>query len=281
MERRVETGLKALMAGAVLFASGCGPRAKPESSSARNIIEPTPITEVAESQQPITLAVKPIEDDSTLPAHEQEIPTPAPEPTPTATSQPVVRPTPEPTPNPRPKVELREGLNRELAQGFVERVNLRRKALGLTPLIIDTRLQNAAEKYALLLYTDGVTRGKDCVDASGNPVNCHMVDGGPWDRAQREGYPSTNIGEVLMGLTSDRIRTRGNISDEEVIKILLDPLTYTVYGLFTSPPHATALFSSEYTEIGVGCALGPDHLVIAQTNTPAYFSVCIGNLGRQ
>ncbi|MBI2334215.1 hypothetical protein HYU96_00225 [Candidatus Daviesbacteria bacterium] len=205
-------------------------------------------------------------------------------------NKPIVAPTPvavqrvEPKqPQPEPKAEqkilLNEGLNRPLARGFMERVNIARRSTGIAELKVDSRLQSAAEKYAQRIYTN--TSNVGTCSGQAVEVNCHMVDGAPWDRAKREGYPSTSVWEVFMGLQSDRIRQiRRNPTEEEIIATLLDPKTYTDFGLFNSPPHRETLLDRANTLIGVGCYLGPDHYASRQSGKTEYSGICIGELSR-
>lgn len=188
------------------------------------------------------------------------------------------RQTPQPEPRAEQKIALNAGLNRPLAQGFTERVNIRRRSIGVAELKVDSRLQSAAEKYAQLIYTN--TSNAGTCSGQAVEVDCHMVNGAPWDRAKEEGYPSTSVQEVFMGLTSVRIREiRGNLRPEQVIETLLDPKTYTDFGLFNSPPHREALLGRDNKVIGVGCHVGPDHYAGRQSGQTEYSGICIGNLG--
>lgn len=199
---------------------------------------------------------------------------------PTAVSAQRVEPRqPQPEPRAEQKLVLNAGLNRPLAQGFTERVNIARRSRGIAELSVDSRLQAAAEKYAQLIYNN--TSSVGTCSGQAVEVDCHMVNGAPWDRAKKEGYPSTSIWEVFMGLTSDRIRMiERNPTEEQIIRTLLDPMTYTDFGLFNSPPHRETLLDRNNKLIGVGCYLGPDHYASRQSGQPEYSGICIGDLGR-
>ncbi len=186
---------------------------------------------------------------------------------------------PQPEPKAEQKILLNEGLNRPLAQGFRERVNAARRTMGIVELKVDSRLQSAAEKYAKHIYAN--TSNTGTCSGQAVEVNCHMVDGAPWDRARREGYPSNSVWEVFMGLQSERIRQiRRNPSEEEIIATLLDPMTYTDFGLFNSPPHRETLLDRNNTLIGVGCYVGPDHYASRQSGKTENSGICIADLSR-
>lgn len=124
--------------------------------------------------------------------------------------------------------------DRRFADAVFKEINGARTGAGKAALVLDGRLRSAAEKYAALLLARGELS--------------HTLDGQPWDRAQREGYPSQYVGEVLI--------SRGS-SDPLGVERVAPQL---VEAWMDSPPHRDIILGSEFafTGLGVGCATGID-----------------------
>ena len=161
---------------------------------------------------------------------------PAPTPVATATQQ----PPPPPPPPPGDSVEVR------IAQVAFDRINRERAAAGLPALRLSAALRTASEKYIVIV------RDQQNLD--------HTLDGEPWDRARREGYPSTFVGEVLA---LDGYSGAVNVDVEG---------NAMVDSWMNSPPHRAILLDGRYADLGVGCALGQ------WEGRPAVY--CVGKTGR-
>lgn len=139
-------------------------------------------------------------------------------------------------------------LDRQFADAAFDGINRARAANGKPALVLDGRLRSAAEKYAALLLAKGELS--------------HTLDGQPWDRAQREGYPSQYVGEVIV--------SRGT---SEALSVERDaPQLVTAW--MESPPHRDIILGKDFafTGLGVGCATGVDR---SGLNTV----VCVGLVG--
>ncbi len=124
-------------------------------------------------------------------------------------------------------------LEQQYGVATFEGINATRRAGGLAPLTFNASLTAAAEQYARFLFdTDQFS---------------HSADGEPWDRAQRAGYPSTIVGEVLA-----------SIARTEVLEVGRDA-GILVQSWIDSAPHYAIIMGVDFafTELGTGCALGP------------------------
>ncbi|MSQ36542.1 MAG: CAP domain-containing protein [Dehalococcoidia bacterium] len=72
----------------------------------------------------------------------------------------------------------------------------------------------------------------------------HTLDGEPWDRAQRVGYPSSWVGEVLAAHSISGAPS----ADSEAARFVQQWLD--------SPPHRDIILATSFTEFGAGCAQG-------------------------
>jgi uncharacterized protein YkwD len=109
-------------------------------------------------------------------------------------------------------------------------INRVRQDNGLPALKWNASLQAAAEKYAALVRDTGQV--------------AHDLDGAPWDRARREGYPSSFVAEVIaMQGTSEALAVQREA--DGIVRSWMD-----------SPPHHAIILASEYSDLGVGCATG-------------------------
>src|SRR5881397_3838525 len=212
-----------LTAAAGAFGEGDGSAVE----SAPQAREPGPIREVL-AAPPTTLA-----------------PTPPPPPTPAATPAPTREPTAEPQPEPLPTAPVAQpeppdpppptlyipppapspaAAHNELSRSVISLVNQRRAAAGLAALSPNAALMNAAQRYAELHF------------AAGPYQLSHTLDGMPRDRAARAGY-SGGVGEVIV---------TGSPSAQTLVDLWM-----------ASPPHYSVIMGGQYSDIGVGCAVGP------------------------
>jgi len=122
-------------------------------------------------------------------------------------------------------------------------VNQKRADSGLRTLASNAALITAAQRYAELHF------------AAGPYLLSHTLDGTPADRAARTGY-SGGVGEVLAV---------GQPSSQQMIDMWMG-----------SPTHYSIIMGGEYSEIGVGCAVGP--AVDANDNT-FETALCVGLMG--
>ncbi len=97
-------------------------------------------------------------------------------------------------------------------------------ASGLNALAPNQALINAAQRYAELGFANGPYQLS------------HTLDGMPGDRAARAGY-SGGVGEVLA---------TGEPSAQVMMEVWM-----------ASPPHQSVIMGGGYSDIGVGCAVGP------------------------
>jgi uncharacterized protein YkwD len=111
-----------------------------------------------------------------------------------------------------------------LAQQLVELINRERAVAGLSPLTVNAALTASAQKYVALHWENA------------DPYHLsHSLDGGPGDRAWREGY-SGAVAEVLIG---------SPVSTEQIMTTWL-----------ASPSHRDILLGADYRDIGLGCEQG-------------------------
>ena len=114
--------------------------------------------------------------------------------------------------------------NLSLAQQLIDLINQERVAVGVSPLTVNVALTASAQKYAALHWENA------------DPYHLsHSLDGGPGDRAWREGY-SGAVGEVLIG---------SPVSAENIMTTWL-----------ASPAHRDILLGTTYRDIGLGCEEG-------------------------
>lgn len=139
-------------------------------------------------------------------------------------------------------------LDSQFAEGAFAGINGARAANGRPTLILDGRLRSAAEKYAQVLLARGELS--------------HTFDGQPWDRAQREGYPSQYVGEVLVA--------RGTSEPLDVAR----DVPQLIAGWMQSPPHRDIIVGPQFafSGMGVGCATGIDRSGLNSV-------VCVAMLG--
>lgn len=138
------------------------------------------------------------------------------------------------TPPPPPPPAALASIQQQFAAAAANGINSARQGNGLPPLKFDSRLQAAAESYAGLLIIHGQLS--------------HTLDGEPWDRAQRAGYPSTLVGEVIASR-----------STSEVLDVPQDTAVL-VQAWLDSPPHREIIMGKDFAfiDVGVGCATGRD-----------------------
>jgi len=139
-------------------------------------------------------------------------------------------------------------LDRQFADAVFNEINNVRAGAGKPALLLDGRLRSAAAKYAALLLARGELG--------------HALDGQPWDRAQREGYPSQYVGEVLISRGSSEPLSVGHDAPQ------------LVAAWIDSPPHRDIILGNEFafTGLGVGCATGLDPRGL-------HAIVCVGLVG--
>jgi uncharacterized protein YkwD len=90
----------------------------------------------------------------------------------------------------------------------------------------------------------------------------HYLDGTPWERGQRAGYPSPLIGEILaLYATSADLNPAAHATE-------------IVTAWMNSPAHRDVIVSRDFhfTEAGVGCAIGSDAL-------SRHVVICVGLAG--
>jgi uncharacterized protein YkwD len=188
------------------------------------------------------------------------VPTPPPTPEPTPEQTPVETPPPPlptvlpqtPPPPPPPPVYVPPSpppapppasTHNGLSGSVLTQINQRRQQNGLPVLAPNQALINAAQRYAELSFAHGP------YDLS------HTRDGMPGDRAARAGY-SGGVGEVLA-------------AGEPSAQVMLDVW-------MASPPHYSVIMGGGYSDIGVGCAVGPYTGTDGATWETA---LCVGMLG--
>ncbi len=125
-------------------------------------------------------------------------------------------------------------IEQQFATAASNGINGARQANGLPPLKFDSRLQAASESYAGLLIVHAQLS--------------HTLDGQPWDRAQRAGYPSALVGEVIASR-----------STSEALDVPQDTAVL-VQAWLNSPPHRKIIMGKDFAfiDVGVGCATGRD-----------------------
>ena len=83
----------------------------------------------------------------------------------------------------------------------------------------------------------------------------HYLDGGPQDRAQRNGYTGL-VGETLV---------TGSPQAEQLMQAWL-----------SSPPHRDIILDPQYRDIGVGCYEGS---YVDASGSALHLALCVANLG--
>lgn len=107
----------------------------------------------------------------------------------------------------------------------VHLTNVERSRAGLSPLVANAQLGAAAQSYAEVLAND------DCFSHTCGPVPIHR------DRVEQAGYLQwTRIGENIAG---------GQTSPEQAVSEWMQ-----------SPTHRANILNGQFTEIGVGHAMG-------------------------
>lgn len=154
---------------------------------------------------------------------------PTPEPTPEAPALTVLPQPPAPPPPPPPPAYVPPppppaSTHNALSGSVLTQINQRRVAGGLNALAPNQALINAAQRYAELGFANGPYQLS------------HTLDGMPGDRAARAGY-SGGVGEVLA---------TGEPSAQVMMEVWM-----------ASPPHQSVIMGGGYSDIGVGCAVGP------------------------
>lgn len=122
-------------------------------------------------------------------------------------------------------------------------VNQKRAASGLRALAPNAALMTAAQRYAELHF------------AAGPYLLSHTLDGTPADRAARAGY-SGGVGEVLAV---------GQPSSQLMIDMWM-----------ASPSHYSVIMGGEYSDMGVGCAVGP---AVDPNGNTFETALCVGLMG--
>jgi len=122
-------------------------------------------------------------------------------------------------------------------------INDRRAASGLSAVSPNAALNDAAQRYAELLFS------------AGPYALSHTLDGTPSDRAARSGY-SGGVGEVLA---------TGQPSSQQIIDMWM-----------ASPAHQSIVMGGAYSDVGVGCAVGP---AVDPNGNTFDTAVCVGMLG--
>lgn len=156
-------------------------------------------------------------------------------PTATASERSVEAVTATPAPQPPPVDQnAQSNIEQQFGAALFSAINGARSTNGLAAFTVHGSLQLAAEQYARLLLARGLLD--------------HGLHGQPWDRAQREGYPSQLVGEVLA-----LSETSAPLDVGEQTNVLLN-------SWLTSPGHRDIIMSKDlaFSEAGVGCATGQD-----------------------
>lgn len=173
----------------------------------------------------------------------QTVPPPAP--TPAVASNALAAETPTPEPPPQSPVPARTQpvpppppvtLEQQFSEAILAAINGARIASGRAAFTRNESLRVASDRYARLLLAHGTLD--------------HYLDGTPWERGQREGYPSGIIGEVLA-----LYGTSESLNPAEHSALILA-------GWMNSPGHRDVIMSKDFafSEVGVGCAIGTDTL---------------------
>jgi uncharacterized protein YkwD len=136
-------------------------------------------------------------------------------------------------------------MNYGLADRLVQMINNERARLGVSDVTQNAALTTAARDYAALHFL------------STDPFQLnHYLDGGPGDRAKRNGY---------AGLVAEALVT-GSPQAEQLMQAWLN-----------SPPHRDIILDSQYRDIGVGCYEGS---YVDASGSTLHLALCVANLGQ-
>ena len=127
----------------------------------------------------------------------------------------------------------------------MQMINNERANAGVSDVTQNAALTAAAQDYAALHF-----RSTDPFQLD------HYLDGGPQDRAQRNGYAGL-VAEVLV---------TGSPWAEQLIEAWL-----------SSPPHRDIILNSQYRDIGVGCYEGS---YTDASGSTFRLALCVANLGQ-
>jgi uncharacterized protein YkwD len=144
-----------------------------------------------------------------------------------------------------------DSFDRDLARGIFDGLNRERTSRGLPALTESAILTTTAAKYAAFHWARGL------------PLT-HEGDGTePWDRARAQGYPTSNVGEIIAAQQRSAVLTAAQYA----------PIF--VQQWMDSPPHRAIVLgeSLNATELGVGCAHGLDARGLN-------FTLCVGDTGK-
>lgn len=148
-----------------------------------------------------------------------------------------IKPTPEPprpTPTKTPEAQriIESRLNGEIAESILLGINKIRREAGLVELKRNDLLVISEQKYLKLLFET-------------NQFG-HYLDGSPYDRAKREGYQGTAIGEILK---LDHVSSQpGSVMPNFIANWMV------------SPSHRELILDPRFREIGPACFQGPDRV---------------------
>lgn len=125
-------------------------------------------------------------------------------------------------------------LDQQFGAATFDAINATRERAGRAPLNANQQLRSAAEKYVRTLIDTGRLH--------------HGMDGQPWDRAQRENYPSATVGEVIASAATSEA-----LDVPRETGVLVDTW-------LNSPPHRDIIMGTNiaFEDLGVGCATGHD-----------------------
>jgi uncharacterized protein YkwD len=135
-----------------------------------------------------------------------------------------------PTPPPPPPPPAALTFDQQVANTVFTSINQARQNAGLPPLAWNGALQSAAEQYAALVRDTGQVS--------------HYLDGDPPVRAQRAGYSSTFVAEVI-----------GMVANTEALAVQRDADGILATWM-NSAPHRAIILGGEYSDGAIGCAAG-------------------------
>jgi len=208
----------------VALTIGCGGGEQEEAVTPSATSRPRAASAVVSTPTPTSATSAPTPPptpEPTLPP--TPVPTPQP-PAPTVLPQTPAPPPPPPPPAYVPPPPPPASTHNVLSGSVLTQINQRRMASGLSALAPNQALINAAQRYAELSFANGPYQLS------------HTLDGMPGDRAARAGYGG-GVGEVLA---------TGEPSAQVMMEVWM-----------ASPPHQSVIMGGGYSEIGVGCAVGP------------------------
>lgn len=144
-----------------------------------------------------------------------------------------------------------DSFDRDLARGIFAGLNEERTSRGMPALTESAILASTAQQYAAYHLSRGL------------PLT-HEADGTePWDRAKAQGYPTTNVGEIIAAQQRSAV-----VAPPQFAPIF-------VQQWMDSPPHRSIVLgeSLKATEMGTGCAHGLDARGLN-------FTLCVGMTGK-